>query len=359
MKRTILKGIGATAAVAVAIGLGTQSLLAQQGGGWGQDLEQENKVKIGEKAETFELDKTDGQTFKLEEHIQKKEHDAIVLHFFSPEELSSQQQQQQGQQGQSGLEQGQQDPWSTGQDQGMGQDQGLGQDQGFGQGMQMKPNEAIKKAAESVKGRQNIKFIGIAVPRDQIKGHSGQQMGGMGQQQDQERDVELQGQIGGEEFGGSADVDTYGQGGQDQSGQGQQDLEKKAKEVAQQLEYDVLLDENAEVCNKYGIDELPHAIVLDNEGKVAFSAGGDELIDREGRTNYLEKAIEQVLQGKRVEHPYGASTVPASAPRQPGDRPMGGEQEDDLFEDEQGDQIPGQDDGTYDPFGGEEPERDW
>lgn len=298
MKRTILKGIGAAAVAGAAIGL-FAPVMAQERGGFGQQpgQEQEQKLKIGQKAPTFTLTEVEtGQRWNLQDYIGK--HEALVINFVTPKDLKQSLEQ-------SGMQQQQQQKDQQQQQQQQGR---FGQGMGGQQGMSGQDTEisykAINEAYEDCKDKKEVKFISVLVPE-----HALQQTGQLGQSG-------RQGQMG-----------QQGQQGQMSGDQ----LSQEAKEIARQVEYQLLLDRDGTIAKQFGVSEAPHSVVLDQQGTIVFAAAGERLIEKERRTNeiktnFLEEAIQSVLDGKRVEHPYGASTVPASAPRQgqSGSDPWGG-----------------------------------
>lgn len=297
MKRTILKGIGAAAVAGAAIGL-FAPVMAQERGGFGQQPEQDQKLKIGQKAPTFTLTEVEtGQRWSLQDHIGK--HQALVINFVTPKDLKKNLEQ-------SGMQQQQQEKDQQQQQQQQGR---FGQGMGGQQGMSGKDTEtsykAINEAYEDCKDKKEVKFISVLVPENAL-----QQTGQSGQ------------------LGQSGRQGQMGQQGQMSGDQ----LSQEAKEIAQKVEYQLLLDRDGAIAKQFGVSEAPHSIVLDERGTIVFAAAGERLIEKERRTNeiktnFLEEAIQSVLAGKRVEHPYGASTVPASAPRQGqsgGSDPWGG-----------------------------------
>src|SRR5688572_26096532 len=73
------------------------------------------------------------------------------------------------------------------------------------------------------------------------------------------------------------------------------------------LEYPILLDTSTAVAKSYGAKATPHLFVIDKTGKLAYSGAIDN--DAEGekpaneRTNYVAKAIDNLLAGQTVATP--------------------------------------------------------
>ncbi|MCO5170453.1 MAG: redoxin family protein [Planctomycetes bacterium] len=78
--------------------------------------------------------------------------------------------------------------------------------------------------------------------------------------------------------------------------------ERNARAVSEyEIEYPVLLDPNGGAGRAYGARVTPHMVVIDREGKIAYSGA----IDDEGKAgvNYVQRAVEALLEGKPVETP--------------------------------------------------------
>lgn len=79
------------------------------------------------------------------------------------------------------------------------------------------------------------------------------------------------------------------------------------------IEYPVLLDEAGTVGKTYGAQRTPEMFVIDKEGKVVYHGAIDDNKDMKGtgKTNYVAKALDEVLAGKPVTtaetKPYGCT----------------------------------------------------
>lgn len=90
------------------------------------------------------------------------------------------------------------------------------------------------------------------------------------------------------------------------------DRNKKAK-TDWAIPYPILLDESGEIGKAYGAKRTPEMFIVNKDGKVVYhgaiddDAGGDSV----GSTNYVSKALDEVLDGKDVtmatSKPYGCS----------------------------------------------------
>jgi len=73
------------------------------------------------------------------------------------------------------------------------------------------------------------------------------------------------------------------------------------------LEYPILLDTSTAVARSYGAKATPHMFVIDKTGKLAYSGAIDNDPDGEKpanqRTNYVAKAIDNLLAGQTVATP--------------------------------------------------------
>jgi peroxiredoxin len=77
-----------------------------------------------------------------------------------------------------------------------------------------------------------------------------------------------------------------------------------------ELPYPVLPDGNKTLANAFGIGTVPYAIIIDKDGHVAYVGGIDDDEDRtarpkEGRINYLDRALDELTAGKHVTMPQG------------------------------------------------------
>lgn len=68
------------------------------------------------------------------------------------------------------------------------------------------------------------------------------------------------------------------------------------------IEYPVLLDEAGTVGKTYGAQRTPEMFVIDKEGKVVYHGAIDDNKEMKGtgKTNYVAKALDEVLAGKQV-----------------------------------------------------------
>lgn len=90
------------------------------------------------------------------------------------------------------------------------------------------------------------------------------------------------------------------------------DRNKKAK-TDWAIPYPILLDESGDIGKAYGAKRTPEMFIINKDGKVVYhgaiddDAGGDSV----GSTNYVSKALDEVLDGKDVtmatSKPYGCS----------------------------------------------------
>lgn len=77
------------------------------------------------------------------------------------------------------------------------------------------------------------------------------------------------------------------------------------------IEYPILLDENSEVGHLYGAKVTPHMFVINKEGILVYAGGIDDDASQSkvGKTNYVAKALDEVIAGKEVStkesKPYG------------------------------------------------------
>lgn len=77
-----------------------------------------------------------------------------------------------------------------------------------------------------------------------------------------------------------------------------------------------LIDENGVVGKKYGAKTTPHMFIIDKEGKLVYAGGIDDKPTRDpkdipGSINYVSKALDELIDGKKVSvqstQPYGCS----------------------------------------------------
>lgn len=84
------------------------------------------------------------------------------------------------------------------------------------------------------------------------------------------------------------------------------------------IEYPILLDENGTVGREYGAKTTPHMYVIDKTGILAYAGAIDdnESASTVGQTNYVAKALDEILAGKPVTtkttKAYGCSVKYAS-----------------------------------------------
>jgi len=88
---------------------------------------------------------------------------------------------------------------------------------------------------------------------------------------------------------------------------------------AQALGYQILDDSGGQVGKSYGAKTTPHMFIIDKEGKLVYAGGidndpnGDKT---DGKVNYVEKALEEILAGESVSEPetkpYGCGVKYAS-----------------------------------------------
>jgi peroxiredoxin len=78
------------------------------------------------------------------------------------------------------------------------------------------------------------------------------------------------------------------------------------------MDYPILLDESGETGKAYGARNTPACYVIGADGKVAYmGAIDDNPGEKVGETNYVTKALDEILAGKKVTtaetKPYGCS----------------------------------------------------
>lgn len=76
------------------------------------------------------------------------------------------------------------------------------------------------------------------------------------------------------------------------------------------IEFPILLDESGETGKAYGAKTTPHCFVIGTDGKLAYiGAIDDDAQGKVGKTNYVTKAVDELLEGKKVSTtsttPYG------------------------------------------------------
>ncbi|HYF14991.1 MAG TPA: thioredoxin family protein [Phycisphaerales bacterium] len=89
-------------------------------------------------------------------------------------------------------------------------------------------------------------------------------------------------------------------------------LERNKKAIGEYgITYPVLLDESGDVGRAYGAKTTPHMFVIGKDGKVAYMGAIDDKSDKPGKTNYVSKALDELLAGTTVSmpetKPYGCS----------------------------------------------------
>jgi peroxiredoxin len=78
------------------------------------------------------------------------------------------------------------------------------------------------------------------------------------------------------------------------------------------MEYPIILDESGEIGKAYGAQNTPAMAIIGKDGKLAyFGAIDDDRSDKVGKTNYVTKALDEMIAGKPVTtattRPYGCS----------------------------------------------------
>jgi len=77
------------------------------------------------------------------------------------------------------------------------------------------------------------------------------------------------------------------------------------------MQYPILLDESQSVGMAYGAKNTPNMVVIGKDGKVAYTGAIDDDAgaDKPGKTNYVAKAVDELLAGTSVSNsktkPYG------------------------------------------------------
>lgn len=88
--------------------------------------------------------------------------------------------------------------------------------------------------------------------------------------------------------------------------------ERNAKAVTEfKIPYPVLLDESGKIGKAYGAQTTPHCFVINKDGVLAYKGAidDDRSADKAGKTNYVAKALDEILAGQSVStsetKPYG------------------------------------------------------
>jgi MFS superfamily sulfate permease-like transporter len=67
------------------------------------------------------------------------------------------------------------------------------------------------------------------------------------------------------------------------------------------IEFPILLDESGDTGRAYGATNTPHCFVIGADGKIAYmGAIDDDAGGKVGKTNYVSKAVDELLAGKPV-----------------------------------------------------------
>ncbi len=92
---------------------------------------------------------------------------------------------------------------------------------------------------------------------------------------------------------------------------------------ANQIKFPILMDQDGKVGKLYGAMTTPHIFVIDKNGKIAYQGAYDNAPlgkkpEKEQYVNYAEKAVDELLAGKKVTisktKPYGCSVKYPPAP---------------------------------------------
>ena len=90
-----------------------------------------------------------------------------------------------------------------------------------------------------------------------------------------------------------------------QSGSGTTPEKLKGYGEKQGIKYKLLSDTDAQVARAFGAKTTPHMFIIDKEGKLAYKGAIDD--DPQGnkpqRTNYVAKALDELLAGQSVSTP--------------------------------------------------------
>jgi peroxiredoxin len=73
----------------------------------------------------------------------------------------------------------------------------------------------------------------------------------------------------------------------------------------QSIEYPILDDSSGEVGHAYDAKNTPHMFIIDKEGNIAYQGAidNDRNGDKKKVTNYVEKALDEILSGQPVSTP--------------------------------------------------------
>lgn len=79
-----------------------------------------------------------------------------------------------------------------------------------------------------------------------------------------------------------------------------------------EIPYAILLDENGEMGKAYGATNTPQMFIIGKDGKVAYAGAiDDDRSEKVGKTNYVAKALDEILANKPVTtaqtRPYGCN----------------------------------------------------
>lgn len=79
---------------------------------------------------------------------------------------------------------------------------------------------------------------------------------------------------------------------------------KRAKEEYA-MDYPILLDPSGATGRAYGATNTPHMVVIDAKGVVRYTGAidDDRKPDQQGKTNYVQNAVDALLEGKDVATP--------------------------------------------------------
>ena len=84
--------------------------------------------------------------------------------------------------------------------------------------------------------------------------------------------------------------------------------DNKTSAEAWSISYPILTDKTSQVAQAYGAKTTPHMFVIDKEGKLVYNGAIDDDSSADGTkgdkaTNYVAKALDEVLAGKPVSTP--------------------------------------------------------
>lgn len=113
-----------------------------------------------------------------------------------------------------------------------------------------------------------------------------------------------QGQFGGGQQGQQGQQGGFGQQGQGVLKMGRDEVEQACQRAKQTLNLDfpILLDEGGQVAQRYKITHIPHLVIIDQQGKVAYEGR----IEEQALAQF-ERTLNQTVQR--------GGTLPAGAPR--------------------------------------------